>query len=300
MTVTSDIPTMVKPGQRLPLPNFIIVGAMKAGTSSLAASLRKHPDIFMPAEEVHFFDVPGRYAKGLKKYRTSFAGWDGEKAIGEKTPTYSYQLESPERIASYLPQVKIIWIFRHPVARMVSHYWFFVSTGKERLSLEKAIAREEAGKTGDYTMRYRDRSIYVKQVARYRQFFALDQMLFLLFEEYIQDPAGTLAQVCRFLDVDPDFRFPPRPARKNVTRIPRSRLFQWATYHLFRRKGTRIYRRLRKLNRRRTPGYPPLDAETGRELAAFFDPYNQQLAALTGLDLSIWNTNPMPGTSNHQ
>jgi len=110
--------------------------------------------------------------------------------VGEKTPTYSYQPESPERIASLLPQVKLIWIFRHPVARLVSHYWFFVSTGKERLSLAKALAREDAGKTSDYTMRYRDRSIYVKQVERYQQFFALDQMLFLLFEEYLQNPAG--------------------------------------------------------------------------------------------------------------
>jgi hypothetical protein len=273
-----------------PLPNFIIVGAMKAGTSSLAASLRAHSDIFTPANEVHFFDVPRRYAKGLRKYRSYFTGWQGERAVGEKTPTYSYQAAAPERIASLLPEVKLIWIFRHPVARMVSHYWFFVSTGKERLSIDKALAREEAGRTTDYTMRYRDRSIYVKQVQRFQQFFSLDQMLFLLFEEYIQDPAGALARVCRFLEVDPEFEFPSRPARKNVTRIPRIQLLQWANYHLFRRRSTRIYRQLRRLNRRRTPGYPSLDPETGRELAAFFTPYNQQLATLTGLDIALWET----------
>ncbi len=273
-----------------PLPNFIIVGAMKAGTSSLAASMREHPDIYMPEKEVHFFDVPRRFAKGRRKYRAYFTGWQGERAVGEKTPTYSYQVEAPERIATLLPEAKLIWIFRHPVARMISHYWFFVSTGKERLSFEKAIAREQAGRTSDYTMCYRDRSIYVKQIERFAQFFALGQMSFLLFEEYLQNPAGTLAQVCRFLEVDPDIPFAPRPARKNVTRIPRIQLLQWANYHLFRRRSTRIYRQLRRLNRHRTPGYPSQDPQTGRELASFFAPYNQQLTALTGLDLSLWNT----------
>lgn len=279
------------------LPNFIIVGAMKGGTTSLAHMLRRHPDIYMPKREVHFFDKPD-YRGGAAAYATRFTGRQQELAIGEKTPTYSHHPAVAVRIAQLLPEVKIIWILREPVARAYSHYWFFVSMGKERLSFEAALEREERGQTRDYTMRYRDRSNYVKQIQRYLKHFSKEQMLFLLFEEFVQQPDMVLARTCRFLGVDDSFAFPQRPARRNITTRPRSTTLQWLAFHLFNKRGARVLRQVKRWNRRREPGYPPMNLDTQRELQSFFRPLNRKLASMTGLDLALWSYNkPQPSSS---
>lgn len=262
---------------------------MKGGTSSLVHMLRQHPDIYMPEREVHFFDVDERYNQGLEAYGHFFEGWQDEKAIGEKTPTYSYKNDVPERIFRNLPEVKLIWIFREPVKRAYSHYWFFVGMGKERLSFEDAIKREADKATKDFTMRYLDRSIYIAQVERYLRFFSRDQMLFLKFEDFLQNHLGILNQACSFLGVSTDHAFSEYPRRENATQIPRSVSLQWLAYHMFHRKGARVLRWMKKINRKVQPGYPSLSVDVRQELQAMFSPYNTQLANITGLDLSEWD-----------
>jgi hypothetical protein len=271
------------------LPTFLIPGAMKAGTSSLAALLRQHPDIYLPEREVHFFNVDARYEKGMGHYETYFEGAAGAQAVGEKTPTYSYQANVPERIARHLPGVKLLWIFREPVSRAYSHYRFFVSMGKERQPFDRVLAREGQGRTTDFTMRYQDRSVYVTQVERYLQYFAREQMAFLLFEDLLHQPQQVLARTCAFLGVDPTFDFPERTVRQNVTRQPRSVLFQWIAYQVFHRKGARVLRLVKKVNRKAAGRPEPMDPGLRHTLSTFYAPHNERLAALTGLDLSVWN-----------
>ncbi len=237
---------------------------------------------------VHFFNVDRAYAQGLAHYETYFAGWTDEQAVGEKTPTYSYQENVPERIARHLPDVKIIWIFREPVARAFSHYWFFVSMGKERRSFAQTLKREARQATKDFTMRYQDRSVYVTQVERYLQYLPKEQMLFLLFEDLLHHPRRVLAQTCAFLGVDPTFDIPERLICRNVTRQPRSVLVQWMAYQLFHRKGARVLRLVKKLNRKTVAGYAQIDPVIRKALSAFYASYNERLAALTGLNLAAW------------
>lgn len=273
-------------------PNFIIVGAMKAGTSSLALTLRLHPDIFLPQREVHFFDSQHRYPLGMNHYATFFAGADGQTAIGEKTPTYSMGELVPTRIREALPDVKLIWVFREPLARAYSHYWFFVSKGLEPLSFADALDREAAGKTDDKTMRYRERSVYANQVERYLQDFPREQMHFLLFEDFVRDHHAVLRQTCTFLGVDPAYAFPDHPERENTTKMPRSRSVQFAAHRLFSRRGTRLLRWITHVNRRLgADRYPPVPPDLRAELSAYFAPHNARLAALTGLDLTSWASN---------
>lgn len=160
------------------LPDFIIVGTMKAGTTSLAHYLKQHPQIFMPNREVHFFNNEDNYKKGVKWYKKQFKKASNDSVIGEKTPTYSYLKKVPKRIHDILPEVKLIWIFRNPVDRTYSNYWHAYKKGMERLSFEKAIKNEKQGIKENIFYGYKKRSIYVEQVKRYLKFFPKNKMFF--------------------------------------------------------------------------------------------------------------------------
>jgi hypothetical protein len=124
------------------LPDFIIVGAMKAGTTTVKDYLRKHSNVFIPHDELFFFSSSD-YNKGLTFYSKYFEDYSNEKIIGEKTTTYSYDLNTPGRIFEFNPEVKLIWVLRNPVSRSYSNYWHVVKQGKERLSFEDSIKKEE-------------------------------------------------------------------------------------------------------------------------------------------------------------
>ncbi|MEX2132610.1 MAG: sulfotransferase domain-containing protein, partial [Acidimicrobiia bacterium] len=121
------------------LPTFLIAGAMRCGTTSLNAYLREHDEITVgQPKEVHFFDQ--NYERGIDWYLQHFPGSDTAKAIGEATPAYLYFPEVAERIATTLPDVKILLLLRDPVDRAHSHYWHNRSVGREKLEFAEAIA----------------------------------------------------------------------------------------------------------------------------------------------------------------
>lgn len=271
-----------------PIPNFLIVGVMKGGTSSLASELNIHPDIFLPDRELHYFNAEKAYQKGPDFYRSLFLEWNGQHAVGEKTPAYSYVPIVAERIAQFHSKMKLIWIFREPTARAYSHYWFFVSRGKELLSFRQAVKREQAGKTKDFTMRYLDRGVYIHQVERYLKYFSKEQMFFLTLKNLKTKRSDTLSSSCDFLNVDRNFTFPKTPKRENITRIPKNVPLQYLTYLLFHKKGSRILRFMKAINMKPISGYPQMPEDIQEELHEFYEPYNLQLAELSGLDLSHW------------
>src|SRR5688572_14326389 len=114
------------------LPDFLIVGAMRSGTTSLHKYLQAHPDVFVASgKEVHFFDR--RYGRGLDWYRSRFAGVTTERVVGEATPAYMYDENAIARIAHDLPDARLIVVLRNPVDRAYSHYWRNRSRGRENL-----------------------------------------------------------------------------------------------------------------------------------------------------------------------
>lgn len=172
------------------LPNFIIPGAQKSGTTALRIYLAQHPEIFMANKEIHFFDNDENYKKGIEGYEKFFDGWKGEKAIGEKTPNYLYYEKAPERIYKLLPDVKLIFVLRNPVDRAYSHYRHNVRIGQETLSFEKAIEKEEERIKNPRLKKiysYKDRGKYIIQIKRYAEYFPKSQMLFLLAEDLKDD-----------------------------------------------------------------------------------------------------------------
>jgi hypothetical protein len=130
------------------LPNFVIVGAPKCGTSSLARWLMEHPEVYVvPEKELHFFT--GYWNQGVDWYENCFAP-DGERAVGEASPTYLQNHTAHARMQSLIPDAKLIAIMRNPVDRAYSHYWHWKDRKGVTVSFEEAIEPELAGGSDVY------------------------------------------------------------------------------------------------------------------------------------------------------
>jgi hypothetical protein len=195
------------------LPNFIGVGAEKAGTSPLALVLVQHRDVFIaPTKETHFFSRFYDRA-GLLTYETShFRGHCLEKAIGELTPEYMRFREVPGRLRECLgPDLRLIFCLRDPVARAFSHYLQCVRLLQENESFESAVALEPVRIADDYYagMRraYVGGSLYAAQIARFREHFPPENMFFMVLEEdFVGNRERTVARLFDFLGVGADPR----------------------------------------------------------------------------------------------
>jgi hypothetical protein len=188
------------------MPDFLIIGARKCGTTFLYDLLTRHPYVEPAAKkELHYFDILCE-EEGLEWYRPCFPAprWkDGRRAItGEATP-YLTALDwtdvVPERVATVLPRAKLIALLRNPVDRAYSDYQQARRKGREPLTFEEAI---EAEKTKTRVQRrYLSRSTYVQHLLRWSKYFGEDQMLVLKSEELFECTRSTLERVLDFLDL---------------------------------------------------------------------------------------------------
>lgn len=184
------------------LPDFIIVGAMKSGTTSLFEYLCRHKDIFMcQPKEPMFFSHDDVYKYGEEWYRSQFAAAAPHQICGEASQSYSRWPHYPHalrRIAQLIPDVKIIYLMRHPVDRVYSHYTHemeqYQKTGKSILSFEQALAQ---------TKEYVDTSQYMCQISQLLTHFSREQCLFLALDDFQKDAIGVLYQIQEFLGVKP-------------------------------------------------------------------------------------------------
>jgi hypothetical protein len=269
-------------------PHFLIVGVMKAATTTLSDYLSLHPNIHMPTQEIHFFNADDRYEKGMDYYQSFFTPMPHEYMVGEKTPTYSYHRASPARIAQYNPNIRLIWIFRNPTLRAYSHYRFFVQNGQERYSFEKAIELEPLRRAANIGYSYIDRGLYIQQVERFLQYFPRKNMLFLLYEDFKKNPADVIQTCFEFLELPIDIQPIEIDLSRNTTRLPRSIFLQFLAYKCLYRKFRIGYKLVSKLNLHGRTAYPPLADKTRQQLDRFYTPYNIQFSKLTGLDISSW------------
>jgi Sulfotransferase domain len=199
------------------LPDFLIIGTQRGGTTSLYEHLVRHPAIPRAlTKEVRFFDV--EYGRGLTWYRAHFPSqmykWARQKAkeslvVGEATPDYMFDPRVPPRVAAAIPEVKLMVLLRNPVDRAYSHYWHQVSRGFEQLSFEDALDREitRAVKFGEepfgsferHHHSYLARGVYADQLQRWMDFFPRDRFFIDASESLFKDPARVLADMFRFL-----------------------------------------------------------------------------------------------------
>lgn len=219
-----------------PLPNAMIIGVQKGGTTSLHNLLDRHDDIYFPKspvpQEIHFFDLDENYAKGIDWYRSLFDGHAKERVVAQTSPLYLYLPEVAERIHSELPECKFIVTLRNPVDRAHSHYWHEVRWGFETLSMMDALESESSRITrGPYERRnfsYVSRGRYDEQVQRFTDLFGPDQVLILRQDELRADSDAVARRCAKFLGVDPE-GFAPEPASRTVfnsAKMPRSQRLQ--------------------------------------------------------------------------
>jgi len=270
------------------LPNFLIIGAMRSGTTSLANYLGSHPEIYVARDkELHFFDY--RFDRGLSWYAAKFSQAKRGQAVGEASPTYMYVPECARRIADTLPNVKLLAILRNPVDRAYSHYWLERARTRESMDFESALAAESDRLSGSDRHRtdhysYLDRGRYLKQLEHVTTHVPRERLHVLLFEDLGADPAAAFKSVCRFLDVD-DTYIP-----KNVGKV----LNHFVTFRSVAVRG--MYRRLPPLIRHalgrvnsREAVYPAMDPRTRARLVAHFAQMNDELGRWLGRDLAAWN-----------
>ncbi len=247
-----------------PLPDFLILGAQKAGTTALYAYLRRHPTIIGPSwKEVSYFDR--HYARGPSWYRGNFPNLlrTRGKLVGEASPSYLFHPLGPERVKELVPNARLIALVRNPVDRALSHYHHEVALGREPLSFEDALAAEEQRLQGEesrlradpgyfsrewWSHTYKARGRYAEQLERWLQVFPREQLLILPSEGLLGDPARAHAQVLEFLGAPPHrLDFYPR---------------------VFERR------------------YEEMKPETRAELAEYFAEPNRSLYELLGRDLA--------------
>ncbi len=288
--------------------DIMIVGAQKAGTSSLLRYLGAHPGIRAAIRpEMHCFMDPDMDQRDPSGYRDRYFGPARQPSeldlvhVG-KLAGLMYEPEALEQLHRNNPGVQVVAILRDPVRRAYSAFWFARLRAREPLtSFEEALHGDQArfGTNHNSARRceYLDRGLYAKHVERLYALFGRDQVHAIILEEFQQDPASTLAPLLRRFHLDPA-ELPPLAVTQNAARRPRSfRLARlprsWAGALVARRilpRGPRVAlrRRLRRLNE--VAWSPtPMEAATECELRAYFAGPNRDLERLLGRDLSgLW------------
>jgi hypothetical protein len=240
------------------LPDAMIIGAMKSGTSSLHYYLTQSPQVIAPLrKEVHYFDL--NFARGESWYRANF-GLAGQEGVNvDSSPYYLFHPEVPQRAHALVPDAKLIVLLRDPVRRAYSHYWHERDKGREPLSFEDAIAAEsdrierdherlargeiERSEAHQY-FSYLARGRYAEQLERWLRVYPREQLLVLRFEDLVRDPLPVL-----------------------------NRSLGWLG--LAAMQGAR-------LEPRNTRKYPQIEAATAGRLREYFEPHNAALERLLG------------------
>lgn len=293
------------------LPNFLIIGAAKSGTTALYELLKQHPQVYLPFDkEPLFFSRDDYFAQGADWYAERyFKEGESFRARGEATPHYLYWAE---KVAPRIAQTfgnhppKFIAIFRDPVQRAYSWYWNMVREGFEKLDFEAALEAEprilkdrweEFHSFGLMTFGYVRGGLYATQLESYLSLFPRERFLFLLQEEL--KPANldaTMRRVFAFLDVDTDVQV--HEVTSNPAVMPRSRFV-----HTLLHRGSRfkewfkkqlpfsIRHRLKQAlsdSNMQSFEYPPMDPQIAARLRETFADEVQRLSTLIGRDLSHW------------
>jgi len=294
-------------------PSFIVIGAAKAGTTSLYRYLGQHPDIFMsPVKEPRFFALEGhpldfrgpgdervkeKTVTTLEAYRKLFDGVRNERAAGEASVVYLHHEGAPARIAQHVPDVKLIAMVRHPVDRAYSGYLYHRRDGWEPLDRFEDALREEPRRLAAgwyYAWGYRDQGFYYRSLSRYFERFDRQRIRIYLYDDFSRDPRAVLADMFRFLEVDDRFE-PDVSMRHNPSGQPRSpRIQRFLTRrHPLKEAVKRIIpedwgHRLISFVMPANLDRPALAPETRAEMIEGYREDTARLEDLIGRDLSAW------------
>jgi len=286
------------------LPNFIIVGAPKAGTTSLYHYLSEHPEVFMSEpKEVNYFskeeiEQQGLYyqdfkATDLKSYEALFSTVSNEIAIGEGSVSYLFYPKTPTKIKEVVPNVKIIILLRDPVARAYSHYLMDFRMGLVNLSFEDVVYKTGSHNKIDlYYQQYVELGLYYDQVRRYIDTFGADSVKIYLQDDLKKDPHHIIVDLYNFIGVKSSFTADTNQ-QHNTFSMPKNRLIHklYSSY-IFRTLTKNILNEKLKekvkdifFERKKKP---TLHNETKQYLQKIYTEDIKRLESLINQDLSLW------------
>jgi hypothetical protein len=239
------------------IPDFIICGAMKSGTTTLHYMLNQHPNIYIPNNEIFFFDMDDlfqhpafNYFDGRnwitqrldkdperfwKWYTSHFDSAAKDQIIGEDSTTYLASVMAAERIQLQHKKIKTIIMLRHPTDRAYSQYWHLLRTGRAIYTFEDTIKYDP--------WCILQRSLYLDQLRNFLNHIPEEQVKVVIFEEFLQNTAGLLRDICEYIGADYDLL--PKDAlnaHQNPARIPKFPNLQILKNRLFREGGNVHYR----------------------------------------------------------
>lgn len=290
----------------------MLIGAVKAGSSSVYGYLGQHPDIYVsPQKETKFFQWDGEahrfstkldqeiYNNSIKTfddYMGQFKGANGELAIGEATPSYLYNNKVAARAYRRFPDAKILVVLRHPVDRAFSHFLHTKRLGYEPLTFLGALAEEQYRITANWgpSWHYASQGYYYEQLKRFMEFFGKERMNIYLFDDLKSDPVGFTQNMYRFVGVDPCFE-PDTKKIHNSGEMPKNK-FMHDLANKPNLPKTIIKSMLPKnvrgtLNnfiRNKNSHKPKLDSDIRRELSANYQQDIRKTEDLIGIDMSRW------------
>jgi hypothetical protein len=295
------------------MPNFLVIGAARSGTTSLHHYMKAHPEIFMSSvKEPNFFgfhngqidlgyDAPGwrswsrRSTPELEKYHALFREVKEEKAIGEVSPMYMRSPGAAERIRRAIPDARLIAILRDPAERAYANYMGRLRDGTEknpdpRDALEAAICGRGSGWRKEV---YIDLGSYHERLRPFYERFDRDRIRVVLFDDFIRDRRAVLRELFAFLEVDPGFEPDTSIAYNSSGRIRNPLLrFAWTNSNTLRaRVQPWLPRPLREAGWalvQRNLSRPPLPPDLRARLVEWYRPDILALEELLDRDLSAW------------
>lgn len=242
------------------MPDFLIIGAQKAGTTTLYVDLIQHPEVVRAKEKelmyfTRFFD------KGIDWYRGQFPSLEsGEDGVitGEATPNYLDDPQVPRRVYQQMPKVKCIVLLRNPVDRAYSQYQMGIRKGMFGEGDHNPTFAEMLEEEGKHPAKYRflNRSVYIKHLRNWMKWFPKNQFLILKSEDFFERPSTIYRQVTRFLE-----------------------LLEWEPKN-YRNENRQVMQDIGV-----NPDYPDMPIKLREELNLYFKPYNHQLYRFIGRDL---------------
>ncbi len=175
------------------LPNFILVGFQRTGTTWLYEVLKTHPDVFLPyVKELHFFDR--NFDKGIDWYTKYYEDHKNQKCIGDITPNYIHDIENASRIYNLIPDTKILIILRNPIDYLYSLYNHMKVINSGISDFESFINDKNILRLG----------LYFEKIRAYYQLFETEQIYITYYDEFINDSENYVRNICDFLAINPD------------------------------------------------------------------------------------------------
>ena len=288
------------------MPNFLIIGAMKSGTTALYYYLEQHPEIYMsPVKEPNYFSSQEQEntadtVADIRAYQHLFRGASGTKAIGEASHSYLYEPRAAAEIRRYIPEAKLIAILRNPIDRAYSHFLHMVRTGTEPLDdFAQALQEEEVGMRKERVFQdYIGRGLYYDQLRRYFGTFPREQVRVYLYEDLSGAPINTVQDAFRFLKVEDAF-VPDVSLRRNVSGHPKyktldallrrqSRIKHAAKIYLPARMRWHLSKAFDDLKTRNLVAPPAVEPEVRQQLKDTYREDIMKLQELIDRDLSKW------------